>query len=506
MLRRKLRGVRALLIALVATLPVSAAEDDRARPNILWIMVEDMSPHFACYGETTIQTPHVDRLASEGVRFTAAVVTGPVCSAARSALVTGMYQTSIGAHHHRSGRGAEKIRLPAPVTPVPALFREAGYRPLNLTFEDFIRPAARVEKDPRVRVAKTDYNFEWDESLYDREHWSVAADRPFFCQVQLRGGKLRGHGNGDRWPRRVESTLGSRTATRDVRLPPYLPDDPVIVEDWAQYLDTVRYTDWQVGRIIERLREAGALDRTYVFFITDHGISHVRNKQFCYDGGVRIPLIVRGPSIAAGTVRDDPVEHIDLAAASLALAGLEKPAWMQARNILDDGYVPRRHAVSARDRCDETVDRIRSLRSGRWKYIRNFYPERPYLAPNRYKDNKPIVQAMRRLHAEGKLTPAQARILAARRPAEELYDLASDPYELRNLASDPAHAGQLVNMRRTLRDWIEWSGDRGERPETEAMYDSDMAVYAGSAARKDRRSTVLEKNILLMKAWAREGK
>jgi arylsulfatase A-like enzyme len=341
--------------------------------------------------------------------------------------------------------------------------------------------------------------------MYDRVHWLAReAGRPFFCQIQLHGGKLRGHGDGQRWPRQVEKVLGSRTEARDVTLPPYLPDDPVIREDWAQYLDTVRYTDWEVGQIVGRLRETGELDRTYVFFLTDHGISHVRNKQFCYDGGIHVPLIVCGPAVSPGRVREDMVEQIDLAATSLALAGIEPPSWMQARDILASDGTSRRYAISARDRCDETVDRIRAVRSRRWKYIRNFYPERPYLAPNRYKDNKPIIQAMRRLHATGKLNDAQSRIMATTRLTEELYDLEADPYELANLAGRAEHAATLQEMREALQDWIKWSGDRGQQPEPPGMYDSDMAVYLNTNS--SDQAADLRRNIDIMKQWAQAGK
>jgi arylsulfatase A-like enzyme len=388
------------------------------------------------------------------------------------------------------------------------LFQRAGYLSSNLTFEDFVRSDKKLQESAKVGVTKTDYNFQWDKSMYDVTHWSARNNgQPFFCQIQLRGGKYRGHGNDQRWPERVIAKLGNRTNPDEVKLPPYLPADPVILEDWAQYLDTVRFTDWQVGQIIERLREAGELERTYIFFITDHGISHVRNKQYCYDGGVHIPLIVRGPSVSAGTVRNDPVEHIDLAATSLALAGVNIPAGMQSRNILADDYIPRRYGVSARDRCDESVDRIRSLRSPGWKYIRNFYPARPYLMPNRYKDGKPIVQAMRRLYAAGKLNDAQSKIMAQTRPSEELYNLTDDAFEFVNLADDPKHQQRLIEMRAALDEWITQTGDRGSQPESEAMYDSDMAVYmAGRGRPQPKRAAILKENIRQMKQWAKTGK
>lgn len=457
-------------------------------PNILWIIVEDMSPHFHCYGESLIESSHVDRLAADGVRFTRAFTTGPVCSASRSALITGMYQTSIGAHHHRSSRGSEKIHLPEHIRLVPELLRQAGYFTCN-----------RQGIDDPPRAGKTDYNFVWSESVYDGIDWSERpAGKPFFAQVQLPGGKLRDSPN---WPQRAASVLGSLTDPAVVRLPPYLPDDPVIRSDWAAYLDAVRFTDYQVGRIVDRLRQENLADNTVVFFFSDHGISHIRAKQFLYDAGIHIPLIAAGPGIGAGEIRDDLIEHIDIAAATLAVAGVEIPPYMQGRNFLAHDYQPRRYVHAARDRCDETVDRIRAVRTERFKYIRNFYPDRPYLQPNAYKDNKLIVQTMRRLYAAGRLDAAQSLIMADQRPAEELYDLENDPHEIRNLAADPKYLPTLIELRGELAHWISTTGDHGQRAESIYMYDSDMKVYLESVMRSDpQRAQEIEKNIQWMKA------
>ena len=487
--------------AAVAAPPAAAAA---ARPNLVWIVAEDMSPDFGVFRDAGIQTPNLDRLAADGVKFTRAFTTGPICSISRSALITGMYQTAIGAHHHRSGRGAVKIRLPGDVVPVPKLMRDAGYQVTNVTVGEFVRPDAEMKANPSVGVAKTDYNFEWDAGIYDRTHWAARQPgRPFFAQVQLNGGKYR---HGARWDEAVERVLGSRTAPETVRLPPYLPDDPVIRADWAQYLDTVRYTDHEVGQVIERLRQAGELENTCVIFLTDHGVSHVRNKQFLYDGGTHVPLVIRGPGIEPGSVRSDLVEHIDVAATSLALSGVPVPAWMNGRDVLAKDYQPREYVFAARDRADETVDRIRSVRSDRYKYIRNGYPARPYLQPNRYKDDKPIVRAMRRLHADGKLTPGQALIMAEARPAEELYELGTDPHELHNLASDPAHKSVLAEMRRALDEWEFHTDDRGRTPESAERYDSDMAVYLREVGGAAGAAATLRRNIERMKSWAAEGK
>ena len=472
------------------------------RPNVLWIIVEDMSADFSCYGQRDIETPNVDALAAGGVRFSRAFVTAPICSICRSALITGRYQTSIGAQNHRSNVAGHEIRLPAGVRLVPELFREAGYHVNNLTVEAFLRSASDVGKDARVGIAKTDYNFVWESKLaYDENHWLARkSDQPFFVQVQLHGGKHRGQGNGREWPVRVRRELGFTTPEAGLHLPPWLPEDAVIVEDWAQYLDTVRWTDREVGRVVARLKELGELERTVIFFMTDHGISHVRAKQFLYDSGTHVPLIVAGPGIGAGVVREDVVEHIDVAAASLGVAGIGQPAWMLAKDILHVDYKPRQYVFAARDRADETVDLIRSVRDERWKYIWNGFPNRPYLQPNRYKDSKPILQAMRRLHAAGGLSAEQSLIMAESRPVEELYDTVADPWEFRNLAGVVEHQERLREMRAALVDWQESTGDLCE-PESAEIYEVEVAAARGG---RGADAEVYNRNVELMRKWRTE--
>lgn len=488
--------VRGLLwLAAAASVCPAAAAD---RPNILWIVVDDMSADFGCYGSTAVPTPHVDRLAAEGTRFAHAFVTAPVCSPCRSAMITGMYQTTIGAHHHRSGRGSLKIELPAGVRPVPVIFQEAG----SFTCIGDGLPGEGAEARGRPQgLGKTDYNFEWDAAMYDGEDWAGRKPgQPFFMQVQLPGGKLRDGARGlERTQQQAEAAFGTATDPATVMLPPYLPRDPVLLADHAAYLDTVRLTDAHVGRLIARLEAEGILDDTLVIFMTDHGISHVRAKQFLYDEGTHVPFIVRGPGIPWGGVRNDLVEHIDMAAISLAAAGLPVPAAMQGRDVFAKDYQPREAAFAARDRCDETVDQIRSVRTADWLYIRNFHPARPLLQPNAYKDAKPTLVALRALHEAGRLDPASERLLfAPTRPAEELYRWREDRWQLENLAADPACAESLAALRGRLDRWITETGDRGTEPA--AMYDSDMKAYLGKG------NPDVETNIATMRRWAAEGK
>lgn len=494
---------------------LSAAE---SRPNIVWIIVDDMSANFSCYGETAISTPHVDQLAADGIRFTNAYVTAPVCSTCRSAFITGMYQTSIGAHHHRSGRGEQKIRLPEHIRPVPQLFQEAGYRTYISGWSEPAKVGAKPGavrggkgKGGKPRYGKTDYNFEWDAAMYDGVSPGETEDRPFFWQIQTPGGKRRGGdwASNHKFQKQCEQIFGAAFPIDEVTLPPYYPADPVLLTDWAAYLDSCRYTDRLVGQVIERLKRADQWDNTVLLFMTDHGISHARGKQFLYDEGLHVPLVIAGAGIPAGVTRDDLVEHIDIAALSLGLAGIEIPSYMQGRDILADDYQPRDYAFAARDRCDETVDHIRSVRTKRFKYIRNYLPERPLLQPCAYKDKKGILVALRAAREAGTLSNLQQQLLFSEtRAPEELYDLQKDPHELHNLASEPSLKKTLVQLRERLDQWVEETGDQGAVPESEMMYDSDMAVYLNTIRRKNNPVHLqrIEDNIAQMKAWAAAGK
>ena len=416
-------------------------------PNILWILAEDFSPDLACYGNDLVSTPNLDGLASEGVRYTQCICTAPVCSAARSALMTGMFQTSIGAHNHRSHRESP-YQLPQGVRTVTDLFRDAGYWTANCR-----RPAEGL------RVGgKTDFNFSVDKP-FDGEDWSDGpSGTPFYAQV-----------NFPETHRKFRRFDPAPVDPAKVPLPDFYPDHPVVREDIALYLDAAQHLDVKVGKVIERLKAEGLYDRTIIFFFGDHGQALHRGKQWLYEQGIRIPLIVRipaafrPPGFEPGSADNRLVQHIDIAATSLRLAGIEPPAGMHGQVFIGPHADPEpEFAFSARDRCDETVDRIRSVRDKRWKLIRNFMPERPYAQKNHYKDTSyPALQVMRQLHAEGALRGAAAQWMAPRRPEYELYDLESDPHEVRNLAEAPEHATTLARLREALDTWIEETNDYG---------------------------------------------
>jgi arylsulfatase A-like enzyme len=492
-----------LLFALLWILPASAGEP---RPNVVWFVVDDMSADFSCYGETAIKTPHVDRLARDGTRFKNAFVTAPVCSSSRSAMITGCYQTTIGAHHHRSGRGKHRIPLPEGVEPLPARMQRAGYHTcIGSGLPGIDHRGLPVKKD---RVGKTDYNFDWDESIYDSHDWAGRKEgQPFFMQVQLHGGKLRGESEASlaTLQKRAAEAFGEAVDPDKITLPPHYPRDPLLLRDRAAYLDSVRLTDQHVGRVVGRLRNEGLLENTLVIFMTDHGISHARGKQFLYDEGTHIPFIVSGPGVPSGTVRDDLIEHIDMAAITLAAAGLAIPGSMQGRDVLADDHQPRDAVFAARDRCGEAADRIRSVRTANHLLIRNFHPERPLLMPNDYKDGKAIVRKLRELHASVSLPELSERLLFAPvRPAEELYEWKTDRWQIVDLAGDPAQAETRRDLSTRLDQWIAESRDPGE--ESPEVYDLEIADELAVIKPGSDRYRAFSENADVYRRWMKEGK
>jgi len=453
---------------LTSQLPLGSVLAQSPRPNILWLIAEDLCPDLGCYGNALVHTPNLDRLASEGIRYTNAFTTAPVCSPSRSALMTGMYQTSIGAHNHRSHR-RDNYHLPEGVRLVTDILRQAGYFTANV-----------IHAAPGVKgTGKTDFNFT-AEHPFDGSDWSQRQPgQPFFAQVNFR----EAH-------RPFEHDREHPVDPEAVEIPPYYPDHPITRRDWAAYLETINILDRKIGAVLSRLDQEGLRENTVVIFFADHGRAHVRAKQWLYDGGIHIPLIVRWPGhMPAGEVRDELVSAIDITAATLALAGVQIPPTMQGRPFLDPQSPERDAIYAARDRCDETVDRIRCVRTKRFKYIRNFYPDRPYTQLNRYKETMyPVIRLMRRLAREGKLSAAQARFMAPSRPTEELYDLEHDPWEIHNLAGDPKYQDVLVELRQKLLDWMRTTQDQGAIPEDPAV----IAYYEERARKRyDHRLKVL---------------
>lgn len=448
----RLSLLMAIAYAPAATTPTARAaepESARVKPNILWLIAEDFGPHLGCYGTAQVWTPNLDQLAREGVRYTRAYTTAPVCSPSRSAFMTGMYQNAIGAHQHRT---QNKQPLPDGVRLLTDWLRQAGYRTANLT---------KLPSDFGFKGAgKTDWNFEVQGKPFDFDDWDgLKSNQPFYAQINFK-----------ETHRTFQAPAKADPAKVDI--PPYYPDHPVTRKDMAAYLDSASEMDRKIGLVLERLNKDGLAGNTIVVFLGDNGAAHVRAKQFCYEEGLHVPLIIRWAKdlaaprqLRAGLADERFIEAIDLAPTMLAAAGLDKPPKMQGRIFLGDrAEAPREHVFGARDRCDETVMCLRTVRDARYRYIRNFTPEVPFLAANAYKARQyPVWNLLSELHAAGKLSPAQAFLCQPRQPAEELYDLETDPHQIRNLAESdqPEYRAARERLRRALEEWMEANGDRG---------------------------------------------
>nr|WP_184306491.1 sulfatase [Aporhodopirellula rubra] len=402
------------------------AEDTAdSRPNILLITIEDWSPDLSCYGTKGIETPHVDRLAAEGVRFERAFTTSPVCSTSRSAMMTGFHQNYINAQQHRE---YDKQPLPHGIKPIPHLFAEAGYYTALLSW-------------------KTDCNFLPDSKpdLFMGGDWSEReAGQPFFARITY--GET--HRSFHRDPVRP-------IAIEDVELPPYYPDTPFVRRDWANGLESMQVVDRKIGELLARLENEGLADNTLVFFIGDHGRCHVRGKQFLYDEGLRIPMVMRWPGkVEAGQVNEDLVSSLDICATILDVAGITPPVPLHGRSLFGEGVKDREYVFAARDRMGNTHDAMRSIRSKEFKLILNLMPERAYCQYSSYKEGAyPMMAEMNVLNMKGMLTPEQAIFMAPKKADVELFNLRDDPHEINNVADDPQYATVKAKLMAELERW-----------------------------------------------------
>ena len=403
----------------------SALSEETKKPNILWITIEDWSPDLSCYGTKGISTPHVDQLASEGIRYQWAFTTSPVCSTSRSAMMTGFHQNYIKAHQHRT---REKQALPHGIKPIPHLLAENGYHTSLMSW-------------------KVDCNFLPDrkEELFQGTDWNQRKEgQPFFARITFSGT----HRLWNRDPVRPIDI-------KDVEIPPYYADTDFIRRDWANGLEQMQLVDREVGALLKRLADEGLAENTLVFFIGDHGRCHIRGKQFLYEGGIRIPMILRWPGkVTPGQVNTDLVSSLDICATILEVAGIQAPVPLHGKSLFKDGVKKRPYLFAARDKMDDTHDSMRSIRSHQHKLILNLMPQRPYCQFSHYKEGAyPALSEMNVLHLEGKLNEAQSHFMASKKPEIELYDLKKDPYELNNLAGDPAYAEVQADLLTELAKW-----------------------------------------------------
>jgi len=454
------------------------------RPNILWLVTEDMGPYIPPFGDSTIQTPNLSRLAAEGVIYPNMYSPSGVCAPSRAAIATGMYPSSIGANHMRTSSYTEVTGLPAyeavpqpKVRMVSELLRMNGYYCTN--------------------NSKTDYQFTapvtaWDESS-QYAHWrNRVENQPFFAIFNFtethesglfepygfRKSELRHYHSGDTsftiTPGRMteEETTIHIPKNIDFPIPPYLPDTEVVRRDiWKMY-NNIAEMDRQLGAVLKQLEDDGLLENTIVFFYGDHGGPLPRQKRLIYDSGLNTPMIIRFPNKQqSGTKDDQLVSFIDFAPTLLSLAGINPPDYMQGQAFLGDYQAKeeRKFIQGAADRFDAFTDAIRAVRDEQFKYIRNYRPGQGYYLPLGYRERIPTMQELLRLRDKGKLDDIQALWFRENKSHEELYDCIADPHELHNLAADPAYREKLEELRAEMDRWIEEIGDQPNLPESDLI-------------------------------------
>jgi arylsulfatase A-like enzyme len=423
------------------------------RPNILWLMSEDCSPHGEAYGDPLARTPTIDRLAREGVLFENAFCTSPICAPSRFSLITGVYASSCGPAHQMRAIA----HVPPEVATYAALMRGHGYYCTN--------------------NSKTDYNSDidpnaiWDESS-DFAHWRNRPEGAPFLAVFNADDTHESAIFQEASPLGVEPAKITYASPDEVRVPAYLPDTPEIRADIARYYTAIEKVDTIFAGLIGELEQDGLVRDTVIIYSSDHGGVGPRSKRFCYDDGLRVPLIVRVPERFAhmspwrpGERVDTAVSHIDVAPTLLALGGADIPATMQGRPLFGSAAKPPVGlAFGGRNRAGARYDMVRTIRDSRYRYIRNYAPHRPHGQHSGYMWRAKGYQSWETEHLAGVLSPVQEAFWQEK-AAEEFYDTEADPDEVDNIISAPEHAGRIARMRALLDEHILAVNDNGFIPE-----------------------------------------
>jgi len=450
-----------LSIGLAALLCAGCATSRNELPNILWITSEDNARMLGCYGDSFATTPNLDRLAAEGFLYTNAYANAPVCAPARNTIITGVHACSAGNGQMRSNYAKSEL-----VKPYTEFLRQKGYYCTNNSKTDYNYADIRLEEM-------------WDECGREAHYKNRGEGQPFFAIFNF----TTSHESSIHNPL-PDSVLRHRP--EEVTLPPYHPDTPEMRHDWAQYYDRVEEMDRQVGEVLQELEEAGLAGNTIVFYYSDHAGVLGRSKRFLYETGTHVPMIIRIPARyrhlfperSTGSHVERLVSFVDLAPTLLSLTGQKAPEYMQGSAFLgryrqaEPDYV-----YMFRDRMDERHDMSRSIVDREFRYTRNFNPNRIYLQHLEYLWRAPSMRSWEEAYRSGQCNEVQSRWWKPK-PAEELYDTENDPWEVNNLAGDPAHAERLAAMRRACMEIGASIRDAGYIPEADrAVRTGDMAAY-----------------------------
>lgn len=431
------------LIALFFICPSLKAEN-KAKPNILWIVSEDNSPLYGCYGDDFATTPNIDKLASQSIVYDNAFATAPVCAAARSTLITGVYSASLGTENMRS-----RYTIPADFQLYPVYLKTAGYYCGNHSKTDY-------------NIAEVPKNF-WDSTGRFKSFEDCKNNQPFFNIINL------GTSHESSMHKKFKTI---RHDAQKVSIPPYHPDTPEMRHAWAQYYDIIENLDSEIGNLLDMLDDAGLSENTIVFHYGDHGGTLARSKRFLYNSGTRVPMMVRIPKMfeqltneKMGTHTDRLVTFVDLPPTVFSLAGIDIPSNYQGHPFLGPQQAkPREYAFMHRARMDERYDLSRSVRDKRFRYTRNYMPHRKYGMHLEYLWRAEPTTVWEREYLAGRCNEAQSAFWE-RKPYEELYDVVNDPHEVNNLVGDSTFEKDLNRLRRACDRWQTEILDAGFIPE-----------------------------------------
>ncbi|MDX2190700.1 MAG: sulfatase [Bacteroidota bacterium] len=446
--------VKSILLALVITITFSFKSAETKRYNVLWLDLEDLSPHFDFYGDYTIETPNISRLAKEGIVFDKAYACTGVCAPSRASIITGMFPSAIGAHNMRIESKPNFPNIPVYEVVPPTQVR---------CFPDILRENGIYT----ICSNKTDYQFKpspftWDEYSKNDEidRYELPKQRPFFKQINF-------------WETH-ESQIWSWCRTNvpllidssKVKVPPYLPQTAKTRGDWIAQYNNLKFVDHKIGKILKMLEDNKELENTIIILTGDHGDGLPRSKRTVYETGLRVPLIIRMPNKKlAGKRNDNLVYLMDLGPTILNFYGIKTPEYMHGKDLL--GNEKRKYGFYNADRFDEKYDCIRAVNDGRFKYIKNFYPEKEQFINIKFRKNQEGVKELYLLDSLNKLSPIQKTVMRKNKPAEELFDLKNDPWELNNLATQKEYKDKLLELRTALNNWMVEINDKGLIPETE---------------------------------------